>query len=194
MKEVVCIFRKYDDDVAKYYKERGREVPKDNEESERGIIVVLKKLLFLVMTCIVLYVSIMCAYDIASSLYENSNSEYDFLSRDVEDTCSVVRQNGMLYLITDEKHNGYLPLISGCIEFNQNTDSIKVLDGNDRDCIRLINLSYAGDVSYVLREHEGTNYLELYKEFGDSSDSIAGNLLVESIFREVLKGYSDLMK
>lgn len=100
----------------------------------------------------------------------------------------------MLYLITDEKHNGYLPLISGCIEFNQNTDSISVLDSSDRNYIRLINLSYVRDVEYVLREHEGTNYLELYKELGDSSESSAGNLLLEGIFREILKGYSDLMK
>ena len=189
------MFRKYEDDVAKYYKEkRGREVSKENDESERGIIAVLKKLLFIAVVCAVLYVSIMGAYKIASSFYENGNEEYGFLSRDVEDTCSVVRYNGMLYLITDEKHNGYLPLISGCIEFNQNTDSISVLDSSDRNYIRLINLSYVRDVEYVLREHEGTNYLELYKELGDSSESSAGNLLLEGIFREILKGYSDLMK
>lgn len=86
------MFRKYEDDVAKYYKEkRGREVTKDNNESERGIIAVLKKLLFIVVVCVVLYVSIMGAYKIASSFYENGNEEYGFLSRDVEDTCSVVR-------------------------------------------------------------------------------------------------------
>lgn len=192
---MIFMFRKYEDDVAKYYKEkRGREVSKENDESERGIIAVLKKLLFIAVVCAVLYVSIMGAYKIASSFYENGNEEYGFLSRDVEDTCSVVRYNGMLYLITDEKHNGYLPLISGCIEFNQNTDSISVLDSSDRNYIRLINLSYVRDVEYVLREHEGTNYLELYKELGDSSESSAGNLLLEGIFREILKGYSDLMK
>lgn len=190
---MVCIFRKYEDDIARYYRERGREVPKDNEESERGIIAVLKKLLFLVVVFVVSYVSIMGAYKIMSSFYGDS-SEYGFLSRDVVDTCRVVRQNGMLYLITDEKHNGYLPLISGCIEFNQNTDSIEVLESDEKDCIRIVNLSYIGDVEYVLRKHEGTNYLELYKGFGDSSDSIAGNLLVEGIFREILNGYSGLMK
>lgn len=188
------MFRKYEDDIAEYYKERGMKMPKDEEDSERGIIAVLKELLFLVMICVVLYVSAMGAYKIINSFYENSDSEYGFLSRDVKDTCSVVRQNGMLYLITDEKYNGYLPLISGCIEFNQNTNSIKALDSGDKDYIRIINPSYAIDVEYVLREHEGTNYLELYKEFDDSSDSSAGNLLLEGIFREILKGYSGLME
>lgn len=122
--------------------------------------------------------------------FESDSKEYDFLSCRVNNVCKIVYKDGGTYLITSDKYNEYLPLITGCIEVDRH-NKISTYEDGAKTYFKQIYHSFVSYTEYSVKEYEGRYYMELWLEEEDRTPLSIN--VVEEIVRELLKGYDRML-
>lgn len=124
-----------------------------------------------------------------ANTFESDSKEYDFLSYEVDNVCKIVYKDGGTYLITSDKYNEYLSLITGCIEMDRHS-KISTYEDGAKTYFKQIYNSFVSYTEYSVKEYKGRYYMELLLEADRTPLSIH---VVEEIVRELLKGYNNMI-